>query len=312
MQIQSVTPDQDGMRLDRFLKLYVPNLPYGLMQKHLRRGIIRIDGAKAKSDARLEAGQEVRFPEYDDIDASAAPSQSKRLSDSDRKFIQQRVLYENDAVIAINKPAGLAVQGGSKIKECVEDYTPALQGAYDDPPRLVHRLDKDTSGVLLLARTRSAAQELTAAFKQKTTQKTYLAITAGVPEHPQGTIKAPLIKRLMSGEEKMAVVGEGEKGEYAETDYEVLDTLGEGAALLRLSPITGRTHQLRVHCQLMGCPILGDPKYDGQSELIEDMGLANQLHLHAQRIAIEAMAIDIEAPLPKHMKHTIHQLGFVL
>lgn len=318
MQEKQVTQDEDGMRLDRWLRLSVPNLPQGLLQKHLRRGVIRVDGKKAKHDARVTTGQNVRFPEYEELEVGAAPLTAKTrpaLSEAQQREARGWILQETTDWVAINKPAGLAVQGGSGITRCVEDYFPALGATEDSPLRLVHRIDKETSGILLLAKTRRAAQALTRAFKDKTIEKTYLAIVAGMPDHRGGEIRLPLAKRRIGGQEKMLTVdAKDSDAQKALSHYETLDTLGNQAALLALSPQTGRTHQLRVHCASgLDCPILGDTKYGGTHHpLLEEMALPKGLHLHAYQLSLPAMEIALTAPLPKHMKTTIASLGFTL
>jgi len=237
-----------------------------------------------------------------------------RLSEQQIEFARSLVISQTVDWLAINKPSGLAVQGGSGVKECVEDYFPAWQSAKSaEPLRLVHRLDKDTSGVLLIAKTRPAAQELAKDFKDKDMKKHYLAVVGGVPEKKEGVIRAPLAKRKSGGEEKMEVVSKNAPdAQVAVTEYKVLDTISDLATLVSLSPFTGRTHQLRVHCQSLGCAVLGDPKYGGAESVTAEMQLPKKLHLHAHHISLPSMEIDVTAPLSPHMKETISQCGFVL
>lgn len=313
MRELEVTQSENEMRLDRWLKSHVPNLTQGLLQKHLRRGVIRLDGKKVKHNDRVSQGQMVRFPEYNDLD-EPAPKAVMRLNEQQMQFAKSLIIAQTADWLAINKPSGLAVQGGSGVKQCVEDYFSAWQSSKSDEPlRLVHRLDKDTSGVLIIAKTRTAAQELAKAFKDKDMQKHYLAVLSGVPEKNEGVIRAPLAKRKSGGEEKMEVVSKNAPdAQVAVTEYKVLDTISDLAALVSLSPFTGRTHQLRVHCQSLGFAILGDPKYGGEEAVTAEMQLPKKLHLHAHHIRLDSMGIDVSAPLPEHIKETIAQCGFTL
>ncbi|MDH3594875.1 MAG: RluA family pseudouridine synthase [Rhodospirillales bacterium] len=309
--------EQDaGLRLDRWFKQRFPELGHGRLEKLLRTGQVRVDGGRAKSGTRLEAGQTVRVPPLPE--PAAAPRARTRhatvLAERDLEALHQAVLYRDDWVIAIDKPAGLAVQGGTGQHRHLDAMLEALSFGADEPPRLVHRLDKDTSGVLLLARTAQAARALTEAFRGKEVRKLYWAAVAGVPKKPFGRIAVPLDKRAGRGGEK---VGATQRGKEAVTLYQVAARRGKKAAWLVLSPLTGRTHQLRVHCAALGHPILGDGKYGGRDAFPKGAAgapLAKRLQLHAREVACphpaDGTTLRITAPLPPHMAETWAALGF--
>lgn len=317
-----IKEDDDGQRLDRWLKKYVPELPYTLAQKLMRKGQIRVGSKRAKPDTRLVAGETVRIPPIDD---KSQPNQHK-LTDKDRAYIKDMVIYEDADVIALNKPSGLATQGGSKQSRYVDLYLDAFMSKDGVRPRLAHRLDKDTSGILLLARSSNVARKLGESFKNRDVKKIYWAVTSPSPETPEGTIKAPLIKA--GGENKERMVVDEEYGKMAITDFVVLESAMKSAALVAFWPRTGRTHQLRVHAELIGCPIVGDKKYSrlpDQEEWhearrkaeadLKGMDLANRLHLHARRIILphpgkHGKTLDITAPLPAELKKSWKALGF--
>ena len=313
-----VKEDDDGQRLDRWLKKQGMN--FTQMQKAIRKGEVRIDGKRAKPDTRLVAGQDIRLPPMD-----AKPTAAKKLTDKDKAFIKSLVIYEDADIIALNKPSGIATQGGSKQTRYIDFYLDALKSKDGTRPRLVHRLDKDTSGVLLLARSAKAAKKLGDAFKGRDVKKIYWAICSPAPEHPDGTIKAPLIKAGGSNKERMVV--DEKDGKMALTDFIVLENALDSAAFVAFWPRTGRTHQIRVHAELIGCPIVGDKKYARLPEQeethearrkaeadLKDMALADRLHLHARRIILPHPArkgmIDITAPLPSDLKKSWKALGF--
>jgi len=313
VQTVEVTREDDGLRLDKWFKKHYPGLTFGRLQKLLRTGQIRVDGVKTKAPSlRLEAGQSVRVPPLDrEKDAKPAQASAQRLSREEAEAIRSWVLHQDEHVIILNKPAGLAVQGGSGTKQHVDGMLSALKGDYPEKPRLVHRLDKDTSGVLVLARTRRAAQALTASFKTKDVRKAYWAVVVGVPEMPQGRINLALSKRHSKSGERM-VVDEFE-GKRALTVFQTIDQAGRRAVWLEMEPITGRTHQLRVHMQAIGTPILGDGKYGGGEAFLPGAEVPKQLHLHARAIRFPHPGggmFEIIAPLPAHMKETWAYLGF--
>lgn len=303
-----VSEDDDDIRVDRWFQRHFPDVPYGQLAKWLRTGQVRVDGGRAKPGLRLVTGQQLRLPPM----APQTPSAERTrpaVSSKDAAAIQDLVLYRDDHVIALNKPSGLAVQGGSGTTRHIDGMLDALR--YDAPerPRLVHRLDKDTSGVLLLARSRSAAQSLSAAFQGRTVEKVYWALVMGLPEIEAGTIDAPLAKGGDVGREKME---ETDDGQSAETDYRIVDHAAGRVAWLELRPRTGRTHQLRAHCAVMGNPILGDGKYGGRESFMS--GLPKRLHLHAHTLQLPhpdtGQRLEVTAPLDEELVKSWKFLGF--
>jgi 23S rRNA pseudouridine955/2504/2580 synthase len=315
----TVSADEDGLRLDRWLKQRFPALPFGQAQKLLRTGQIRVNGHRAKTGTRLEQGQEVRLPpslrgEGGEAAKRKAPPKPRaaKASAGEIKDIQARVLYRDAEVLIIDKPAGLAVQGGSGLNTHLDGMLDGLRFDAAERPRLTHRLDKDTSGVLVLARTRQAARWVTEGFRRRTIHKLYWAAVAGVPEIRQGRIRLDLGKsRGPGGREKMQA--DAEDAKRAETLYRVVDKAGNKAAWLAMEPVTGRTHQLRAHAQALNTPILGDGKYGGAAAFPDLPVKLRMLQLHARRIVIErpqGRAIDVVAPLPPHMAEIWNVLGF--
>jgi 23S rRNA pseudouridine955/2504/2580 synthase len=305
-----VAKDDDGQRLDRWLKRHVPELPYALAQKLMRQGQIRVDSKRAKAETRLKAGQDIRIPPIATTDARQ--EQRAKISDKDRAFIKSLVIYDDGDVIALNKPADLATQGGTKMKRHIDGLLDVLKNKEGVKPRLVHRLDKDTSGVLLLARSAQAARALGDSFKGRGVKKIYWAIVAPTPAQPNGTIRASLFKA--EGNRREKVVVDEEQGKNAKTDYTVLENVGDQAAFVAFWPRTGRMHQIRVHAQLIGCPIVGDDKYGGITGKIGGMDLAKRMHLHARRIILphpmRKGVIDITAPLSPELVATWKGFGF--
>ena len=313
VQTVEISREDDGLRLDKWFKKHYPGLTFGRLQKLLRTGQIRVDGVKTKEPSlRLATGQSMRVPPLDrEKDVKPLQTANQRLTREEAEAIRSWVLHQDDHVIILNKPAGLAVQGGSGTKQHVDGMLGALKGDYPDKPRLVHRLDKDTSGVLVLARTQRAAQALTAAFRTKDVRKAYWAVVVGVPEKPQGRIDLSLSKRHSKNGERM-VVDEFE-GKRAVTAFKTIDQAGRRAVWLEMEPITGRTHQLRVHMLAIGTPILGDGKYGGADAFLPGADVPKQLHLHARAIRFAHPAggmFEIIAPMPEHMKETWAYFGF--
>ncbi len=315
----TVTKGDAGLRLDRWFRARFPAVGFGELQKLLRTGQVRLDGKRAKASARLEAGQQVRVPPQvqsgEDKPAARTeappPPRPARISAADARALQDRVLYRDDDMIVIDKPAGLAVQGGTGTHKHLDAMLDVLTFDTDERPRLVHRLDRDTSGVLVLARSRAAAQALTRAFRARETRKIYLCVTVRVPRPRRGKIDLALGKTGGPGHEKMT--GDAEEASRAVTLYDVMDAAGQRAALVTLMPLTGRTHQLRAHMAAIGTPILGDGKYGGREAFISGLGLEKQLHLHAWRLEIPKPSggvLAVAAPLSAHMKAAIEAFGF--
>ena len=265
--------DSDA-RLDRWFKRYYPALSHGMLEKMLREKNIRVNGARSKADLRLQTGDEIRVPPM----PKQEEKNQKELSKADIEFIQSLVIYKDKDIIVLNKPAGLAVQGGTKTLRHVDGLLDGLKFG-QSRPRLVHRLDKETSGVLALARNVKMAAYLAKAFETKEARKIYWAVVHGCPKKMKGEIEAPLLKK--SGKNGGELVQVDENGQYAKSLYEVVDTTGD-FSLLRLMPLTGRTHQLRVHCAYIGCPIVGDEKYGGHFV----NGLEKKMFLHAKALQI--------------------------
>ena len=331
VKLLTVSADEGESRLDRWLKKRFSQITQGQVEKLCRTGQIRVDGGRVKASTRVQPGQEVRVPPLPKSEP-AAPRPEAGISDADAKMIQAAVLWKDEHIIALNKPPGLPSQGGSgQGNRHVDGLSAALMFGYKDQPKLVHRLDKDTSGILLLARTGRIARALSEAFRSRTTRKIYWAAVAGVPNPKMGTIRFGLVKapghgRGGEGEKMMAIhpskVDETEGAKRATTDFAVLDALGTRTAWMALVPVTGRTHQLRAHMAELGHPIVGDGKYggSGQENLGDGWGaqlggeISRKLHLHARSLSfdhpITGRRITLTAPLPDHMKRTWKTLGW--
>lgn len=336
-QTITIAKGDAGQRLDRWFRERFPAVGFGELQKLLRTGQVRLDGKRAKASARLEAGQQVRVPprvqagegkakttgmgdgpregmgdgQGDSPGPKAAPRSTPPVRAADARALRDSVLYLDDDMIVIDKPAGLAVQGGTGTHRHLDAMLDALKFDADERPRLVHRLDRDTSGVLVLARNRAAAQALTRAFRARETRKIYLAITVGVPRPRRGKIDLALGKTGGRGREKMS--GDADEASRAVTLYDVLDAAAQRAALVTMMPLTGRTHQLRAHMAAIGTPILGDGKYGGREAFISGINLEKRLHLHAWRLEIpkpEGGILAISAPLSPHMAAAVAAFGF--
>ncbi|SEP15552.1 ribosomal large subunit pseudouridine synthase C [Salinihabitans flavidus] len=325
VQTIKVATEDAGQRLDRWLRRMFPQVPQGRIEKMCRKGECRVDGGRVKAATRLEAGQLVRIPPLPEPGIVPVNKPEPQVSDADDRMIRECVIFRDDHIIALNKPPGLATQGGSKQSRHVDGLSEALRFGLAEKPRLVHRLDKDTSGVLILARTRAAASGMTAAIRHRQTRKIYWAAVAGVPLPMRGVIKYALVKAPGHGSR-----GEGEKmiclhpkdtgttpgAKRAETDYTVLTRAGGRTSWVALEPITGRTHQLRAHMAEIGHPIIGDGKYggSGQENLGDGWGaqlggdMSRKLHLHARMMRFEhpvtGKSTTIVAPLPEHMQQT--------
>ncbi|RLQ87832.1 RluA family pseudouridine synthase [Notoacmeibacter ruber] len=315
--VEQITVDHDeaGMRVDRWFKAHYPGLGFGALQKLLRSGQVRVDGGRVKSDTRLQAGQSVRVPPLATDRKSNAPLTHKTMRDrADGDLLSSMLLYEDKKVLVFNKPASLAVQGGSGIMRSVDSMLEAWRNQKGEKPRLVHRLDRDTSGVLVVARTRGAAQKLTGAFRERTTRKTYWALVKGLPKPLAGRISTWMIKEQTPDGDRMRNVRQSKEADHAISTYKVIEHVGQELAWVRMEPETGRTHQLRVHALHMGHPIIGDPKYFEADQNWEfPGGIQNKLHLHARRIRIphpDGGMVDVTAPLPPHMIQSWNLLGF--
>jgi 23S rRNA pseudouridine955/2504/2580 synthase len=324
-------PDAADQRLDRWLRRLHPHLAQGRIERLCRKGEIRLDGGRVQASARLAPGQTLRLPPIPEAAPPAPAAAARAVSDADVAMIRAAVLHRDDDLIALNKPPGLATQGGTGTLRHVDGLAEALRFDRDEKPRLVHRLDRDTSGVLLLARSARAAAALSRAFRARDTRKLYWAVVAGAPAPRAGTIRTGLVKAPGHGAggegEKMRVVAaedvaatEGAK--RAATDYVTIDAAAKRAAWVALAPITGRTHQLRAHMAAIGHPIVGDGKYGGGGQ--ENLGagwgaqlggvVSRKLHLHARSIALThpntGRRLTVTAPLPEHMARTWALFGW--
>ncbi len=306
----TIGADDDGARLDRWFKRHLPEVSFAMVSRWARTGQIRLDGKRAGVDERIAAGQVLRVPP-----GGAAPERKsgpvrKELSADQIAAAEAMVLTQDRAAIVLNKPPGLATQGGTGTKEHVDGLLDAYAGT-GPRPRLVHRLDKDTSGVLLIARTPGSAAYFSKRFSTRSARKIYWALVAGVPDIQDGLIELPLAKQPGSGGEKM-MVDESEHGQSARTRYRVIDQAGNRTAWVELQPLTGRTHQLRVHMAAIGHPIVGDGKYGGPDSFLTG-SISRKMHLHARRLIIDhpdGTPLDVTAPLPDHFAASMEQLGF--
>jgi 23S rRNA pseudouridine955/2504/2580 synthase len=316
-ELVTVTEDEAEIRLDRWFRRHFPGLPQSAIQKLCRGGQVRVDGHRADAATRLAPGQAVRVPPL----PLASPAVPKPVADIDpaaAKDLQGLVLYRDEHLIALNKPHGLPVQGGPGITRHLDAWLDALRFGSEHRPRLVHRLDRDTSGVLVLARTPGTAAKLAAAFRGRTVEKTYWAVTARRPMPPEGRIDLPLRRIAGAGGQRTAPAERDDKdAARAITDYRTLDHAGQKLAWLELRPLTGRTHQLRVHCVAIGAPILGDVTYarpdQNNAFSATAAGLSEALHLHARALRLPHPAggmLIVEAGLPPHMAETFRTLGF--
>src|SRR5215472_12545274 len=306
----TVAGEDESIRLDRWFKRHYPALGHSRLERLLRTGRIRVDGKRAHSGDRVAPGQAIRIPPLDEMTAPA-PHVSRPVSAGDEAMLRDAVLHRDDAVIVLNKPAGLAVQGGSGTERHLDGMLDARRFGSDVRPRLVHRLDKETSGVLVLARTVAAAAFLTRAFREKTTRKIYWAIVVGLPKLRQGRIDLPLAK--LPGREGERVRADAEEGKRAITYYHVAESVGSEASWLALFPVTGRTHQLRAHCAAIGTPILGDAKYGAAAGHLAGVPGLRKLHLHARSLAIPhplGGTLRVTAPLPTHLRQSWEFFGF--
>ena len=331
VQHLTVGADEAEQRLDRFLRRRFPQVTQGWIAKVCRKGEVRVDGGRVKPATRIAPGQTVRVPPVPEARDTPPPKpDAAPPSTSEAETLAAAVLWRDEHVIVLNKPPGLAVQGGTGQRRHLGALLAALRFGRDEDPRLVHRLDKDTSGLLVLARTGRAATTLGRQFRSRTVEKTYVAVVAGRPEPVAGTIRYGLVKAGGQGEaERMRPVHPDEVAATpgarpAVTDYRVIEFAAKRAAWVALRPVTGRTHQLRAHMAALGCPIVGDGKYGGRGQ--ENLGdgwgaslggaLSRKLHLHAARLAfphpVTGAPLGFTAPLPEHMARTFAFFGWDL
>jgi 23S rRNA pseudouridine955/2504/2580 synthase len=312
----TVGEDDHGIRLDRWFKRHMPDTSFNIVSRWARTGQLRVDGKRAVTGDRIEAGQVIRLPPAE-IAAAATAAKAQRparprapLTEEEIAFARSLVIHQDRQAIVINKPPGLATQGGTKTDVHVDRLLDALQFDAESRPKLVHRLDKDTSGVLLLARTSRAAAHFAKAFSSRTARKVYWAIATGVPSIDDGMIELPIAKQPGTGGEKMHV--DEKEGSPARTRYRVIERAGNRACWIELQPHTGRTHQLRVHLAAIGHPIVGDGKYGGAEAFLSGT-ISRKMHLHARRLRVDhpdGGTLDVIAEPPEHITDSLRNLGF--
>ena len=310
----TVNEDDDGIRLDRWFKRNQPDVSFNLVSRWARTGQLRLDGKRVAPGERIAAGQEIRVPPVEAEPQKQAARKPKRdpLTPEEEEFVRSLAIYENEHGFVLNKPPGLATQGGTKTTNHLDRLLDGLASETETRPKLVHRLDKDTSGALLVARTARAAAFFSKSFSGRTARKVYWALVVGVPSLEEGMIDAPLAKQPGSGGEKMHI--DEEHGLPAKTRWRIIDRAGNRAAWVELQPLTGRTHQLRAHMAAIGHPIVGDGKYGGAESFLTG-GISRKLHLHARRLKIDSPgggSIDVTAALPDDFEQTLESLGFEL
>lgn len=313
--IFQVSEDEVGLRLDRWFKRHFPNFSHIQLQKLLRKGHVRLEGKRTRANARLEPGQSIRVPPLRYMNKPSKQNnearKASRAKDEAIADLHKSILHIDDDVIALDKPPGFAVQGGTGVKNSIDDMLSTLKFNKAERPKLVHRLDKDTSGVLLLGRSPKAAAKLTAAFRTKMARKVYWAIVVGSVELSSGRIDLALSK--LPGQKGERMVADPKNGKRAVTFYRTIESISREVAWLSLEPQTGRTHQIRVHMEALGTPILGDGKYGGADSFIQGSGLSRKMHLHARAIRIPHPSfgeLEVTAPLPSHMLATWDFFGF--
>jgi 23S rRNA pseudouridine955/2504/2580 synthase len=315
MKIFEIKQTSENLRLDKWIKSELPHITFGMLQKALRNGMVKVNSKKTTHDYRLQTGDNVGIANsLCDNELSPRPAKTKSGSASAEQLneIKEWVIFEDEYLIVLNKPAGIATQGGSGVSDCIDNRLDGLRAEGEERPKLVHRIDRDTSGVLLLAKNRNAAAELTETFKNKVVRKIYWAIVAGTPQEQIGTINLSLAKRgVKGGYEKMSVVVD-DSGDSAITHFRIIaHNKKYNISWLECMPITGRTHQIRAHLQAIGCPIYGDGKYGGRAAFNERLGLPNQLHLHARFLQLpNNKKYQFTAPLSEHFKQSFELLDW--
>ena len=310
VRILTVHDDDDGQRLDRWLKKNLPKTPYALLQKMVRTGQVRVDGKRAKTDTRLEAGQTIRIPPAEEKTGKITFTPK----DSDKAYLEGITLFDDGHILVLNKPYGLPVQGGPNITRHIDGMLASLRNLKGVAPRLIHRLDRDTSGVLVCGRSLSVTSALGDLFAGRDIKKIYWAVVSPAPQLDKGEIKGALIKG--EGARKEAMIVDEEKGKDSHTSYRVVARSLKGdAAFVAFWPRTGRMHQIRVHtADILGCPIIGDEKYGGLNDIVDTYHLSGRLHLHAARLIFRhpktQELLDIQAPLPQELRETFDKFGF--
>lgn len=295
--------DSDNVRIDRYLRRIISDLKQSVIEKSLRKGLIKIDGCKVKSNYRTKVGQSLTI---ENLDYVSYLNSDKKCNEKITKMLQSNILYEDEYIISINKPQGITVQGGTKVQVSIDDLLDQIK--VGEKFKLVHRLDRDTSGVLLLARNAEVAGYLMQEFKNRRVEKVYLTLTSGIPNQDSGLINFPLVKKYVFGQEKVVV--DENLGQSAITQFSVIKKWQSRVAYLKLKPLTGRTHQLRAHMSYIKCPIVGDGKYGGRNAFIA--GIGNKVHLHAYSISFKLpndKTITITAPVPEYLENSIRFLG---
>lgn len=302
--IKTILIEEDNVRLDRYIRRIFPDLKQSVIEKSLRKGLIKVDDCKAKSSDRVNSGQTITLKHLNYIENA---NSDRKYNEKLVNLLRENILYEDEYILAINKPAGVIVQGGVKVKISMSDLLDQIREG--ETFKIVHRLDRDTSGVIIFARNANVARYLMEEFKGRRVKKTYLALTSGIPSKDSGTIDYPLVKKYVSGQEKVVV--DENSPQNATTHFSIIAKSKHNVAYLKLQPITGRTHQLRAHLAHINCPILGDGKYGGKKAFID--GIANKIHLHSHSLSLKLpnnKEITITAPITKHIEKSIEALFF--
>ncbi|BEP31061.1 MAG: RluA family pseudouridine synthase [Wolbachia endosymbiont of Drosophila biauraria] len=302
--IKTILIEDDNVRLDRYIRRIFPDLKQSVIEKSLRKGLIKVDDCKAKSSDRVNSGQTITLKHLNYIENA---NSDRKYNEKLVNLLRENILYEDEYILAINKPAGVIVQGGVKVKISMSDLLDQIREG--ETFKIVHRLDRDTSGVIIFARNANVARYLMEEFKGRRVKKTYLALTSGIPSKDSGTIDYPLVKKYVSGQEKVVV--DENSPQNATTHFSIIAKSKHNVAYLKLQPITGRTHQLRAHLAHINCPIIGDGKYGGKKAFID--GIANKIHLHSHSLSLKLPSnkeITIAAPITKHIEKSIEALFF--